>query len=301
MKKISEIYKLKLPQEKLDFIDLLPDIDNLLFIDPRLIESQNSDLAKRMRKCIKVFWSNLISHIRAGDKKGAIALLRGISEPNETHLGYSDGKSSGNSAGKKLRRKMVDSLSRNKAVKTGVLSHIGDAELFVPKIGADRISDIATKIIKRELIKFTQEQCKKHKIKMTLVPQKDIFIPESIDWKNSKSELPVYNGKPLIFVPKNIVREDGAVSSNLWSFYRYSVRFYLAEDKNILKSIKGTGKKGKIWLKDIQKAHPFSKDSFNDWITVYGKLLIDYKDSIKDRIVPLTDEQISQIINKKNK
>src|SRR5690606_9681484 len=156
----STFFKLPYQQTKLDLVDIKLDTDNLLFVDPRLIESSNTILAKQMQIRVETFWSELIKAVRAKDHYKINSLMSCLSEPNETRLGYSFSKSSGNSVGSKLKPKIIDAIQRNKAVRTGVLSHFADVEFFIEDIGGDRISDITTKIIKEVLIEYTQAQCK---------------------------------------------------------------------------------------------------------------------------------------------
>ncbi len=114
-----------------------------------------------------------IKNIRKKDIKTLYKTLSGLSEPNETRLGFAISKKKGNSISKKIKPKLIEAIQRNKAVQTGILSDFADAELFIEDIGPDRISDITTKIIKSELVKFTQEQCNSLKIPMEKVRQKD--------------------------------------------------------------------------------------------------------------------------------
>jgi hypothetical protein len=51
-------------------------------------------------------------------------------------LGYAFSKPHGNSVADKLKPKIVQAIQMNKAVRTGVLSHFSDAELFIEDIGS---------------------------------------------------------------------------------------------------------------------------------------------------------------------
>jgi len=177
---IATHYGLGKDQRELDFVDVNLKNDNLLFIDPRLIEISNAPLSKKMQMNIEMFWAELIKLVRAKDTKGITRILSGMKEPNETKLGYSSNRIKGNSISKKLKPKLIDAIKNNKAVQSGILSHFADVELFIEDISSDRISDITTKIIKSNLIEFTQEQCKIHNIPMSNFHQKDIFNRENL-------------------------------------------------------------------------------------------------------------------------
>ena len=58
-----------------------------------------------------------------------------------------------------LAERVWEALSRSEAVTTGLIEDLEDTILFVPGIGFDIISDIATNIIRVQLIEFTQDVC----------------------------------------------------------------------------------------------------------------------------------------------
>lgn len=295
MKHISTFFNLNKQQEHLDFVDVKLNTDNRLFIDPRLIEMKQDIYSNEMNKYLESFWGKLIKSIKGKKFKSAKALLKGLNEPNSTRLGFSSKAFNGKSVGNKISEEMLTVLSQNLAVKTGVLSHFSDAELFIPNVNSDRISDISTQIVKFELIRFTQEQCKLNNIPLTEVDNVSFFDKEKLKWVKNSFKLPVYFGKPIILVPKNVVRLENGANSNISCFYRYAIRNVIANDKNMLKDISPSGKDGIILLRDIKSEHPLSKESLSKWIVKYGKLLVNYKSYSKD-VTPLSDYEIMEVI-----
>lgn len=296
---ISTFYKLGKTQTELEFVDVRLDTDNLLFVDPRLIESiTGNSLVSIMQSSIEAYWGELIKSVKAKDSVMMKSLLSGLSEPNETRLGYSHSKRSGNSVGNKLKPKIITAITTNKAVKTGILSHFADLELFIPDINCDRISDITTKIIKAQLIEFTQIQAKKLGIKLYPTVQKDIFNYTTFKWETQKVELPLDDDdKAVIFVPKELVRLENSANSNINCFYRYAIRKFIKYDLDMLKGIQGSGKDQEIQLCDIKNQYPLSKQELTNWSMKYGKLLVDYKtDHLNGRLRSLTDEEIERIV-----
>lgn len=294
---ISKHFNLRINQEKLELLDINLNNDNLLFIDPRLIESSSEPICIEMQTSIERFWGELIKAVKSKDSKEIIRLLSGMKEPNETKLGYSSNKVKGNSISKKLKPKLIKAIKENKAVKSGILSHFADVELFIEDISSDRISDITTKIIKGSLIKFTQEQCNKLSIPMEEFVQNDIFNSTNLKWEKEKVKLPSYLGKPIIFVPKNIIRLEFSANSNLSCFYRYAIRNFIFHDNDLLIDITPSGKDGELQLKDVKAAYPCSKESLSNWMLKYGKMLVDYKSNIlNNKIKPLTDAEIMNIV-----
>lgn len=58
MNNISVHYKLGSQQPNLNFVDIVLDKDNLLFIDPRLIEASEDLEIKKMQPYIEAFGEN---------------------------------------------------------------------------------------------------------------------------------------------------------------------------------------------------------------------------------------------------
>lgn len=296
---ISNNYSLGLTQSKLDFVDVRLERDNKLFVDPRLIELSKKPIVAKMQNQLKIFLAELLDQIKANNERNVKYLLSGLGEPKETRLGHSDESFDGNSVGDKLKPKFQSAISDSVLLKYGVLNNLGDFDLFIDDIGCDRISDITTKIIKSVLIEYTQQQCENSlvPIPMTEVHQKYLFDINTLRWTERKVKLPVYLGKPVIFVPKDIVRRKNDANSNLGSFYRYAIRNFIATDKELIKDIVGTGKDNIVLLRDVKLAYPSSKASSQKWLIRFPKLLVDFKSNLLNpKLRSLTDEEIEAII-----
>lgn len=291
---ISDYFDLGVRQSQLKFVDINLSNDNRLFVDPKLIEISDDPIIKRMNYVLGIYWTEILKNIKNQNKTKE--LTSGLTEPNETKLGYSIGKIKGNSVGNVLCDKMLNEISNSIVVSTNTLSNFSQMDLIVEDIGADRVSDITTKIIKGELIKFTQEQCLIYDIPMEMCPQKDIFDYNNKIWETKFVKLPHFDGKPIIFIPKEIVN-NGSSPSNLGAFYRFAINNYVLNDANKLKDIKGSGKKGKILKKDIKEKFPITKGLVNNWTIEYPKLIVDFKSNIRSLIRPLTDFELEEITN----
>lgn len=295
---ISEYYNLNIQQTNLEFVDVNLNSDNKLFIDPRLIESVQNPYTSKMLRSLEVYWSEIIKGVRSKDDIIVRYLLSGLSEPNETHLGYAV-KGNGKAVGNKLVEGIFQTLKNNLAVKTGILRHLSDIELFFPEIGSDRISDMTTKIIKSVLIEFTQDQCAKYDIKTESCIQKDIFDFRSKKWITKEVELPSYNNKPGIFVPKTLVRLGCVSRQNVNCFYRFAISQFIINDPKKLVDITPTGKEGNFLVKDVQSKFPNSKELLAECSKEYSTMLIDFKSyKLKDRVHSLSDKEISEVVYK---
>jgi hypothetical protein len=90
-KRFSEIFGLSLEQPQLDFVDITPAGDSPLFIDPFAISLKEDQWSLSCHQHITHFFQTALDYIRTDKESEARALLNGLSEPNETCLGVSDG------------------------------------------------------------------------------------------------------------------------------------------------------------------------------------------------------------------
>ena len=156
----------------------------------------------------------------------ALRLLDGLHESNETRLGYSP-NNKGAGIGKKQSKELYTSLRAAKSLYN--ISDIEEMNLMIPGINRDKISDMTTNIIKRELIQYTQIQCHLYDITVKPTPIKNLFDSNRFEWVNDFQDLPRDpSGKPIILVPKAIVRIIPSLNSD--EYYQKYVLDYLQEE-----------------------------------------------------------------------
>jgi len=205
--KFSRHFRLDLPQAALDFVDVDLETDTPLFIDPYVLATRRDELSLQCADAVSSFFQELVTSIRAGDSRRAQLLLSHLHEPNETCLGLSTGAPSGRGVGGLQSSQLFSALSRSTAVQTGFVQDLADCELVVDGIGPDKISDITTNLIRRQLIEYTKAQCAAHGIVLTSTyPSGSMWNPQALAWENSYVQLPVVNDRRLLLVPKFIVR-----------------------------------------------------------------------------------------------
>ncbi len=100
--RVSERYKLGLEQASLDFVDVDIRDDTHLFIDPRAFHQIDTDWTQECISDLQSFFSTVLGRIQSGDDTGARILLSSLGEPNETHLGVSEGRARGRGMGPDL-------------------------------------------------------------------------------------------------------------------------------------------------------------------------------------------------------
>lgn len=204
--KLSRKFKLKKTQAELDFVDIDPTRDTKLFIDSQLIGSSHHPFADRCHSTIASFFNFFLALVRSGKEDDARELFSHLHEPNETCLGSSKGTPAGRGVGGENASDIFDSVMSSRAIETGVLTDLEDFRIFVHGVGPDKVSDMTTNIIRKNLIDYTQRQCDLHNIKL----QNDVATGPWWDrvnrqWNWSHERMLIINDRPILLVPKSIV------------------------------------------------------------------------------------------------
>lgn len=189
-------------------VDVTLNCDTKLFIDPLLLpQSDHRHFSDCATAAYRARFELVIKLLRAtrqaGDKAwdGARKQLT-FPEMTYTHLGYSSGKS-GSGFGSILTDSLLDSAK--KVIDLGV----EDPDIFVAlalfeeNVGADRISDMTSRIILECLVEFTLG------VASALgLPTSEFSIPELGNRKYRLPANPLEDGKqPIVLVPSDIVRD----------------------------------------------------------------------------------------------
>ena len=280
----AQIFSIGLGQPQLDFVDIAPQRDTALFIDPFAISMKKDEWSRSCHTHITDFFHTALNHIRENRNNTAKQLLNGLSEPNETCLGLSRGAPSGRGVGGKQAIDLHSSLANSQAAKTGLLEELADFDLFVEGIGTDKISDITTNIIRRLLIEYTQKQCELHNIKLEgNLPSGRYWDIEERIWKNEYVELPIYNEKPIILVPKYSVRRSLSINSQ--EYYSHHIVNYIQQEEftngsSLVRTLR-SGERRLPYKKDIKEKFPFSKDFLARFSNENPEILKSYKDLVR--------------------
>jgi hypothetical protein len=208
--RVSEYYGIEADQANLEFVDVDVVADTRLFVDPRALRilGETDQWAQACCELLRDFFGQVLSAVHEGDEAGGLELLRGLKEPNDTRLGLSRREADGNAIGKKLAKRIWNNLAKSEAAHSGLLEDLEDSALLIEMVATDRISDITTNVIRGPLIAFTQEMCEQFsQIKTEVVPTGLVWDDENHKWlADVREELPVPGGKPLLLVPKSILR-----------------------------------------------------------------------------------------------
>lgn len=129
------------------FIDLYTIIHNN-------VDGQANNFKDRIIAQIDTYFSALLEAIKTNDIKKIQYLAKYVHEAKYTGLGYSE-TGPGKGFGECKFKKLVESISKSEAYKTGEIEDILDIELFIKGIGVDMISDLVTNLIQDVLGEYT--------------------------------------------------------------------------------------------------------------------------------------------------
>ncbi|PQO27380.1 hypothetical protein C5Y96_17720 [Blastopirellula marina] len=300
----SQHYKIGLTQQDLDFVDIPLDTDIRLYVDPYAFKINNHDWYVDCNNLVVDFFQTLIGHIRDGNHVTGRMLLQNCGEPNETHLGQSSGPPRGRGVGELKGRILYGRLQTSEAAKTGFLKDLSDCVLMIPNFGPDTISDITINVVRGKLIEFTQQQCKALGVPMRKVAAGKVWNDSTSQWESKFAELPVYNGAPLLLVPRDIVRMSLAVDPQ--SYYQNDVLDYLVQEhmnsNTALVTVLKGGKR-KVYKKDVEAAETkHRKKGLKEYLYDFSKDHLDvlhrYKSKAEKGSLPIPTEKLTIILNK---
>lgn len=299
---------------KLDFIDIDVENDTELFLEPTLIESLDGEWYKECSNLIDNFFDNLFAEYSNGNKTRILELLDCAHEPNETRLGWGDKESirkggRGNTASN-LYDIFKEIINAN-LLKNGLIKTPMDLCVFVHDFAEDGMSDLVTNIIRRKLSEFTLEQCNKYGIRLDDDP---ICIGKawnrtSQSWEDVITKSIVINGRPILLVPKNIVRRRYIYSIEQYmnrKIIEHRQKYHVDNDTPL--AVHRTNKDGKTIIdkpskkvvreKDIGDTP--SKDYARDYTVDNMELIVEYRDEIKQKSklgqYILRDEELDDIL-----
>lgn len=195
---------------------------------------------------------------------------------------------------------MFDSLSESKAVKTGVLTDLEDARVFVRGIDKDRVSDMATVLIRGHLLQYTIEQCQLWSIPLTAdVPSGDVWDAATGTWTNYMVPRLVVGKRPILLVPKGIVSFSKQYTAQ--KFHQHFVLTYLKHEHLRLDTVlvqKRKRRDGSIrrWVTKksiVEHESPGDKDYLAGFTERHVEVFADFKARAAKDEQSLPDEELT--------
>lgn len=204
--KISKLFSLNKSQYELDFVDIDPNVDTPLFLDPYYISKCDFPFAINAHNTLRSYFEFLLALLRGNRIRQAEELFSYLGESNDICMGMSKGKPRGHGMGPEDTAAIFKELLKSRAIKSGVMEDIEDFRIFVPNVDKDKVSDMTANIIKKHLIEYTKEQCALHGIPLFQnVPSGMYWDAQRMTWENEYTQRLVIDENPILLVPKRIV------------------------------------------------------------------------------------------------
>ncbi|MBZ5548269.1 MAG: hypothetical protein LAO22_10025 [Acidobacteriia bacterium] len=235
-----------------------------------------------------MFFQQVIDDIRGGHEDNARHLLSNLREPNETRLGYSKNRPKGAGIGEQQAEEIFVALSTSAAVRQGFITALQECELMIPGISHDKISDLTTNVLRGHLVEYTRSQCQLHDVAVQNVPIGAMFSTDTMQWEESYVDLPVWRNRPILLVPKAVVRYSPAYHHEKYHQH-YVLSFLQARElanprSDLVRLIRNDRKKTVrrvVWKKDLAERYPRTKEFLFEFSRNNPEILCDYRKDLE--------------------
>lgn len=298
--KISEIFDLNKTQHELDFVDIDTSNDTPLFLDPYFLSLKNDRWSIDAYRTLENFFHYILHLFETNQINEARRNFK-FTEPKETCLGLSKSGTEGKSIGDNDATKLFEYILNSRVVESGLVSHVNDMKIFVDNISHDKISDLTTNIIRKHLIRYTQNQCKLHGIElMNDVPTREYWDTVTRSWISTYEDMLVIDGEPIILVPKSIVSRRQSYYYDSSMYARHHVLNFLVSEELRLntslvrtKTLKNGEKRRSVNKNETAKKYDAYKKEFLRSFTIeHPEFYEDFKNTASKKISSLSNEEI---------
>ncbi len=187
---LLQYHEINKAQREVDFLIPYLDIDRRYFLDPSLLRFSSTPFLLELHQELMDFLALVHSVIKQNDNNKLNHLLK-IGEARDAGFGYCIEGVNGSGLGIEIAKNVSQILAQNeKFIETGFL-RLEELQWLDVSVGPDRISDLAINILKRNLISYTQDQCKLLGIPMEKVRIDTVFYPDLLEWGTLTTELPI--------------------------------------------------------------------------------------------------------------
>jgi hypothetical protein len=288
MPTFSQAFKLGKSQPELDFVDVSLLRDNRLFLDPFGIAQELDRWSQNAAATVGMFFQQVIDDIRAGHDDNARQLLLNLREPNETRLGYSAKRPQGAGIGDQQADDIFDALRTSSAVRQGFITALEECELMIPGIGHDKISDLTTNILRGHLVEYALAQCELHAVPTQSVPIDPIFNTDTMQWEEGYVDLPVWQNRPILLVPKSAVRYSPAYQQGQY-YQHYVLNFLKARELNnpnsalvrLIRNKRAKTVRRVVRKRDLTARYPRAKEFLFEFSREHPEVLRGYREDLK--------------------
>ena len=172
---------------------------------------------------------------------------------------------------------------------------------MVEGIGRDKISDLTTNVLRKQLAEYTKHQCDLHNVPTQKVPLPPYFDEETRTWVSAYHDLPVSENGPILLVPKIVVRYDPAYNVSTY-YHQFVLEFLRAENLAANTGLVQILKNGnrRVTTKDLKAQYPLTKTFLFEFSRNHPEVLEKYRAALEAleeerQEIELSREEESQI------
>jgi hypothetical protein len=203
--RLNDFHNLPFTQAEVDFAIPFVDEDIPLHIDPFLLWKSPSLQDSSLHLSVVNSFNYLGNQFIKGNVDSVHTIIQ-ASECNEVGLGNSKTKT-GKRIGEKTAQEILSLYKNIPQIEKSGFIHFEEIQLLVDNIAEDRVSDIASNLMKSFLVDYTIDQCQKLNIPIEKV-EIDCFDNKTNKFKKESVHLPLNPGNktPILLVPKRWLR-----------------------------------------------------------------------------------------------
>jgi len=301
--KISQIFKLRKTQHELDFVDINPNRDFPVYLNPFVFASRSDPFSIDASRVIASFFQHNLTLIKEGSVEAARANFQHLNEPNETCLGQSRHRPKGRGIGNDNADSLFESILNSEAMKTGLVEHLEDTAIFIPGIRRDKVSDMTTNIIRQNLIRYTQQQCALLGIPLAAgVPSGFFWDSNRMSWQQEHTTMLVIKDKKILLVPKGVVSYVKEFDAS--KYHRHHALVFLQEDHlrrntrlvQVRYKKDGSIRRRFVTKKDLIKEElPDEKEVLARFTRKYPAIFADFRRSAAAKVEALPNSEFETI------
>lgn len=205
--------------EKLGVLDPTLNVDTRLFIDPLLLsQSRHPEISIDSHDAYEQHFRTIIKFLKVSTRKYDVAWktakrLLFFPEIKWTCLGYGAQSVSGSGSGSEMTEQYIETARQIVALGVEDPDLFAAMALFEEGVGPDRISDMTTNVILKDLISFNKRVLGNLKIPKT---RQNLTLRNGNTYNAELPENPfLHNSEPVILVPSDILRALPVVTD--WS------------------------------------------------------------------------------------
>ena len=253
--------------------------DNLLFKDPYRINEKDGELAQRAKTKILKYFDIFFEAIKEGDREKVLNIGEHLHEINATRLGFTskDTFPKGKGFSQKDLVKIYDAARDVE----DCITDMPDVFVLAENVGPDKVSDITTNIIYEELLEFTKNIIKKYKLDLECkLVKKYVYDVFEEKWIKKSINVPMIDGKEILFLPSNIVERYEIFSYE--TFYRNLVYpFYKTNTAihHLIRFLKNNEEKPDC--KRIKEKYPLKRETVKEFKKKFQKEYEEYKEKVQ--------------------